>query len=85
MIFILHYTKDCLSAKSFSISNYNIRRVSTNFDILVHFLSELHFHLLLIIITGLTEIRTKVDKELIFNINIPRYLYHNLITPMLKE
>ena len=63
-----YYIKESPSEKSLSILNCNIRSLSANFDILVHLSSELDFSFSVV---GLTEIKTKVNKQLISNVNIP--------------
>jgi hypothetical protein len=65
-----YYIKESPSEKSLSILNRNIRSLSANFDILVHLLSELDFSFSVV---GLTEVKTKVNKQLISNVNIPGY------------
>ena len=47
---------DCLSAKSFSVLNCNIRSLSANFDALAQMLSGLYF---LFSKIGLTEVKIK--------------------------
>ena len=65
-----YHIKDSLSKRSLSILNCNIRSLSANFEILVNLLSKLNFSFSVV---GLTEIKTKINKQLISNVNIPGY------------
>ena len=61
---------DCLSAKSFSVLNCNIRSFSANFDALARMLSELYFPFSII---GLTEVKIKENEMPAINTDIPSY------------
>ena len=57
-------------SKSFAPLKCNIRSLQGNHENLVHMLSELQFPFSVI---GLSEIKFKVDKDIITNVNIPGY------------
>jgi hypothetical protein len=65
-------TQCAIDTKSFSALNCNIRSLTANYDNLLHMFSELNFPFSLI---GLSEIKFKVDKEPLTNINIQGYSF----------
>ena len=66
-----HDIIECLHhSESFSAIHCNVRSLSANIENLTTMLSELHFSFSVI---SLTEIKQKIDKEPILNLNIPGY------------
>lgn len=57
-------------SKSFAALHCNIRSLQCNLENFVHLLSELQFPFSVL---GLSEIKFKVDKDIITNVNIPGY------------
>ena len=60
----------CVNSKSFSVLHCNIRSLAANYDKLSHMLDELKHSFSII---GLTETKHKLDREQMYQNNLPEY------------